>query len=115
MVQITAQLKEGAQVAFEYDMGGENHAALVARFGEEVVDNHSYRALVIAVQSHARTLIKAGKSAEEIQTLMNEWKPGTPRQVTSKLDKAKVLLEGMTPDERKALLAEIKQSNRVAA
>ena len=114
MVEITAQTKEGASVAFDYDLGGEELSQLVARFGESVVASFAYRAIVIAVQAHARGLIKSGKSDAEIAAAMAEWNPGTPRQVTSAYDKASALLDKLTPEQRKQLMQDLKANKQAA-
>ena len=109
MTEITAETKEGASVAFDYNLGvDESQEALNERFGKEVVASFGRRAIVIAAQSHARTLIKAGKTAEEIQAAMNEWKPGMPRQTISKVEKATALISTLSDDERAALLKDLK-------
>lgn len=109
MPVITAETKEGASVEFNYDLGSdETQEALNERFGKEVVASFARRAIVIATQSHARTLIKAGKTGPEIQEAMNEWKPGMPRQTVSKVEKATALISTLSDDERAALLKELK-------
>ena len=115
MVSVNAETKEGASVTFDYDFGAdESLEALCERFGKEIVASFASRALVIAVQSHARGMVRSGKTAAEIAAAMAEWKPGVPRQVTSKEEKARVLLGSLSPEERAKLLKEFKAAPKAA-
>jgi hypothetical protein len=110
MVKIVAQTTEPeASVEFDYEIP-ENLADLVTRFGEQVVFSHVKRSIIIAAQGTARGLMKGGKNAEAIQQSMDTWKPGEPRAVKSAADKISTLVDKLTPEEREALVAELRGS-----
>lgn len=106
MVEVTAQTSEGAAITFEYEFGS-NYAEAAELFGADIVWAYAYRALTIAAQGRARSLINAGKNADEIKAAMAEWKPGAPRVSRSPEDKIRDLMEKMSPEDRAAILQEI--------
>lgn len=93
-------------VAAEYDFG-DNLAESVALFGEEVVYSRYKSAAVIDLQSFMRGLIRQEKTPEEIAAAVAEWKPGV-RKATgkSKEEKVRELLQGLTAEDREAILRE---------
>lgn len=106
-MEITAKdTKTEASITVEYEFG-ETIAELVEKFGEEVVFNQARSSLVVALQGAIRTALKAGKTDDEINTLVSEWKPGIRRQAKSPQDKIKEQLASMDPEIRKALLKEL--------
>lgn len=113
MTEITAQTTEGASVSFPYEFGADLQEA-IALFGEDIVWNYALRGLTIASQGYARGMIKSGKNAEEIVEAMKTWKPGMPRPSRSPEDKIRDLMEKMSPEDREALLQEIKASAQPA-
>jgi hypothetical protein len=102
---VNAQVHEGPAVTFQYDFGDTSEETN-ARFGDEIVYALAKRALVIAVQGHARGLLRSGKSVEEIQEALNEWKPGAPRAKMSTEDKLRAEWLKMSPEDRANLLRE---------
>lgn len=94
-------------VVVEYDFG-DNVADAVGKFGDEVVASYLFAQLKIALQAYVRGLLKQGKSEAEIKTAVAQWKPGTRKPGKSKLEKAQDILKGMTDEERKALIAQLK-------
>jgi hypothetical protein len=107
MVEVTAKTEEGAEVTFDYEFGS-NYVEAAEIFGGEIVWNYALRALTIAAQGHARSMIRAGKTADEIKTTMETWKPGMPRLSRSPEEKIKALLDKLTPEERENLALEIR-------
>lgn len=104
---VTATIADGsASVTFPYDFG-DNLQDAVSKFGEPIVWAYAQRALVIAAQGHARSLIKSEKSKDEILATMAEWKPGAPRQAKTAEDRAREILGKISPEERAKLLAEL--------
>ena len=104
---ITAQTSESDPVEFEYDFG-DNLGEAVEIFGEDICYAHIKRSLTVAVQGAARTLIRAGKSRDEIVDAMAEWRPDMPRQAKTAEEKLRDMFEGLDPEARKRLLAELK-------
>lgn len=103
---VNAEVKEGPSVQVEYDFG-DNIEEANSLFGEAVVWAYAKRALVIAVQGHARGLLKSGKTVEEIQEAISTWKPGTPRPKTSPEERLKAEWAKMSAEDRAALLREL--------
>ncbi len=106
-VVVSAQTVESAPVEFNYTFGN-SLADMVSIFGEDVVTAKALNGLTVAVQGHARGLIRAGKTAEEIVTAMETWKPGSPRVAKSPEDKARELLAALPAEQRDALLKELR-------
>jgi len=76
--EITAKKKIGevdkvATIVVDF---GEKLADMVAKFGEDVVFTNARGSFVITAQAAIRRYIEAGKSQEEISSLMASWKPG---------------------------------------
>lgn len=114
MVEVVAQTTDGAGVTFEYDFG-DTPAATDELFGSEVVYAFAIRGLTIAAQGHARAMVKAGKSVEEIQVAMSQWKPGMPRATKSPEDRLKELIGKMSPEDRRKFLQEELKASKQAA
>lgn len=106
MVAVSAQVKEGAGVEFDYDFGHDLDSA-IALFGEPIVWSYALRGLTIACQGHARGMIKTGKSREEIIAAMETWKPGVPRSTRSAEDRVRELFAKMSPEDRQRLQDEL--------
>lgn len=106
--KVSAQLKDGAAaIEFEYDFG-DSLSDAVTKFGEDVLWAYAKRSLVIASQGYVRGLMKSGKSKEEILAAIAAWKPGEPRQVKSKEERIRALLDKMSPEDRARLREELK-------
>ena len=107
MTEITAKKKDSEKsVTVNYDLP-EDHAGLVAKFGEEAVYGAAVDSFTISIQSLIRRHFD--KSQEEIQAAVDGWVPGVrgPAVKKSPLEKAKAALSAMTPEQRAALLAEL--------
>lgn len=104
---VTAKTEESAPVEFSYTFG-ETLEQMSERFGVDVVTSFALRGLTVAVQGHARGLIKQGKSEDEIKAAMAEWKPGAPRVTKSAEDKVREQLASLSPEARAQLLREYK-------
>lgn len=90
-------------------------------FGEDVVNSAAEDSLIITVQALMRRMMqpkvdKAGKvtkaasTAAEIQAAVAAWKPDVRTLVRqSAFEKATSSLDKLTPDERKALLAQLQK------
>jgi hypothetical protein len=81
-------------------------------FGEEVVYSKYLAEAVINAQAVMRGLALKGKTQEEIQAAMGEWKPGQSR-VTGEAGLSTLLkkFEKMTPDKQKELIAKLLASS----
>lgn len=112
-VTATAKLKdEGGNVTAEvegtidYDFGGTLSEA-VDLFGEEVIFTNFKQSAVIACQSRIRAALQQGKEGDDLQLAILEWKPGV-KSISRKspADKLKALLEGKSPEDIAAMLAD---------
>ena len=77
--------KSMGPVTVQFDMGnGDTLADLSKKFGEGCLLNRFIDSLDIAVQSRIRMLLKAKKSASEIQADLNKWAlpNGTARKLS---------------------------------
>lgn len=112
-MQITAERKDGGSVTVDYDFG-ETLADLSAKFGEDVVRSHAQRSFVVALQSFARSQLDQGKSPEEIQAAVSEWKPGQRAKGKTAAERVSELLGKMDPAARQALLKEYRSQQKAA-
>lgn len=82
-------------------------ARLVARFGADSVANNAIANYVIGAQAFGRRHIE--KPAAELQALFDSYDPNTRSAVTKKspLERAKLALASMSPEEKQALLASL--------
>lgn len=103
--------KDGNQIEevegnVEYNFG-ENLDEAVEMFGSDVVFSNFKQSAVISCQARIRAALTAGKRDNDLQAVIDEWKPGV-KTVTRKsaAEKLKDLLSGKTPEEIAAILAE---------
>lgn len=83
-MQISAECPElQKELTVEVDIP-ETVNGLLEKYGEEVVYSAAKKSLVISAQAIIRSMIRSGKSDEEIAEYMKSWKPGVQR--TSKGD-----------------------------
>ena len=118
-MEIKAKRKDDAKViTVNYNFPG-TVEELIAKFGKEVVYGKAMDSLVIDVQALVRrhmqdTLDKDGKvtqkakTQEEIQKLVSAWIPGVGAVRRSPAEKIGSLIGQMTPEEKKALLEQLK-------
>lgn len=112
-MQISAQKKDGSnKVTVNYNIGS-TLAELVAQFGEAVVASAAIDSIVIGVQAlvrrHAAGTEKTpGKSQEEIQKIVDGYKPGVGATRKSPVDKVASLVSQMSAEDRAALLRQLK-------
>ena len=111
---ITAKLgreEDAASISSEYDFGDTMEDA-IELFGDEVVFNRFKAAVTVDIQAMQRRLAGGdeSKTESEIQTILDEWKPGVQRTRKSPQDKAKSALENLSEEERAQLLAQFTQS-----
>jgi hypothetical protein len=95
-IEVKAERTNGNSVAANWELG-DTVAALQEQFGEDVIFSHVKRSLIIAVQAFMRGMLDAGKSPEEIQAAVAEWKPGLRKAA-----------KRMSPADRTALAKEIR-------
>lgn len=82
---------------------------LITKYGEEAVYSRARASFVIDIQSMMRSAIKGEKKQNEIQKLVEEWKPGVKAKGRSTAEKAEDLLSKLTDEEKAALLAKFAQ------
>ena len=101
---------EGARkldVDFNFGEDLDNAADL---FGDEPVYNLYLRGARIAVNQFVSDQMKAGKTDEEILSLVTEFKPGTkaPRQAATSVEKLMKAFTKMTAEDKARILASLK-------
>jgi len=109
--EITARVgkEEGSPSAtVTYDMG-DNLQEAVEKFGDDVVFKRFEQSLVIEIQAIIRRHLsgETPKTEAEIQALISEFSPGLQRKRKSTKEKALDLLEGLSEEERKEILASL--------
>ncbi len=119
MQEVTAKLKDQATGVTVTKNFGSNLAECTALFGEEVVFSKAVDALVIDCQSNMRRLIRKGgddAKQENIQKVITAWVPkvGAAGPRKSPVERVTDIFKGMTPEDRKALLASLKAQEKVA-
>jgi hypothetical protein len=107
-MEIPAERQNGSSATAKYDMP-DTVQGMVEKFGEDVCFSHIKRSLVIAIQAYMRPMIDAGKSAEDIQAAVADWKPGVKKAAKSPLERAREELSKMSPADRAALAKELRQ------
>lgn len=85
-----------------------NTADLEKAFGAEVVFNAAKSAIVISAQAFMRRHIEKGADAKKVQEELSKWKPDVRSVVKmTAFEKVTSNIGKLTPEERKALLAEL--------
>jgi len=81
---------------------------LVAKFGEQVVADAAVNNFTIALQAILRRNI--AETSEFLQNLADQWEPNqrTPGTKKSAIDKATTAISKLTPEERAALLEQLR-------
>lgn len=127
-IKVSTKDDKGTKVeaTLQYDMPA-TLAEKVKKFGEDSVNNFAEGGYVIGFQNTARRLMvptvdKSGKVTREavtgtaLQTTMASWMPDTKSVVRlSKFERASQALEGMTVEERNALLKKVQESLKAQA
>jgi len=106
-VKVEGQPDVEKNASVEYDIPSDLEG-LRAKFGDEVVASNAEGAIVISLQSFMRRHID--KTPEELQALVNGWKPDTRAAVVRKsaFEKASEAIGGLTAEQRKELIAKLK-------
>lgn len=108
-MKVSAKKTDGPSVEVDFDFG-DNLAAIVSKFGEDVAFKASLAALKVQFQAWLRAQVTAGKDGGAIQAELNAngWKPGERRAGKSPQDKLRGLLDAMSPEERAAFIKDFK-------
>lgn len=114
-MQVQVKPEKGGKEAIFNFTPGENQAEMNKLWGQDVVHSLARSALIVAVQGFVRNGLKpAGKenkiklkSPKDIQTAVDNWKPGLKVRGRSPQEKLKEQFEKMSPEERKRLLKEL--------
>ena len=95
-----------ATVQFDF---GDNLGEALTKFGEDVVYKRFKQSAIVDLQALIRRHLSGDKpkSEEELQVIVDDWKPGTMRVRKSKSEKALELLSQMSDEEKAELLAEL--------
>lgn len=107
LVSITAK-KGDNDATIGYDFG-ETLDEAVELFGEEVVFSGFRRTSVITAQAAIRRYLETGHSEEEVQSKMEEWKPGV--SLVRVIDPVKAILskaDAMEDDDIEALIEKLR-------
>jgi len=115
IIKATKQVNGVEQsVEATYDFG-DSLGAATALFGEEVVLDGFRRSSIITAQSIMRRSMEAGKSQEEVQALINAWKPGVALERTVDPVAALTAKFGkLTPEEQKAIIKQLQTAAKNA-
>ncbi len=95
------------EVGYEF---GANLTEFVGLFGEEVAYSYCSRQAIIALQNYVRAQCKAGKTDEEVQAAVAEWKPGMVVERAKKSAKQRALeaVDTMSPEDLSELIKKAK-------
>lgn len=108
--KISARIKSGDAAGREGTVElelPETTQEAVEKYGEDVVFSRFRAALIIDAQSYMRSQLgkESEPSAEELQTALEEWKPGVRPAGKSTTEKASDLIAKLTAEERDELFA----------
>lgn len=108
-VEITAKVTGGESVTATYDFGDSVEDA-IGKFTGDVVFTNAIANMKVTAQSIIRRALKAGKNAADIQAIVSAWKPGVAIQrVSDPMGALRNRLKGASPEERKGIIAEVKE------
>ena len=121
-MKVTAQRGTEPAVEVDYDMA-ETLAELAEQFGEEIVFGHAKRSIVIALQGHMRSMMDKGKEegkdpttvANSITDSVRGWKPSQKKAPRSTGEKARDILNRLSPAEREELMREYRARGKKEA
>lgn len=116
-VTITAkagQEEDAPSATVEYEMGGDLDTA-IELFGPEVVYKRFAAAVIIDIQAMIRRLLnRTGEdkspnpaSQEEIQGVLDAWKPGVQKARKSAAEKTEDLFSQLSEEDKAALLSKL--------
>lgn len=106
--EVSAKNGQEAKTATATFRVGDNLHELSEQFGDEVVYSHAKRSVIIALQTTMRAAIEANKSQEELQAIVDEWKPGLKKPAKSPLDKVRDEIARMSPEDKKRIMKELR-------
>ena len=112
-VEIKAQVKVGdeSREAVIYADLGDDLPNAVDMFGDAVVLSNFKASAKITAQSAIRRYLKAGKSQEEVVSLMKTWKPGVAiERISDPVAAFKAKFASMSKEEQAAALEDLKSS-----
>lgn len=109
MAEITTRApKANRKITIDYNYGS-SLAEAIELFGEELVFSIYEDAMRVKVQAPVRGMLSNGTADEEIQKAMASWHPGqTVRAKRDPKETVKALFAGMSPEEKKAFIGELK-------
>ena len=108
VIKVRSGGRDSEQLSVNYKIGS-TLDELVAQFGESTVAAKAREKVIVNLQDYLRNNAKKGKNAGELQALADKWVPGIRAAGTSKADKAKSLFEGLSAEDRKAILEQYAQ------
>lgn len=100
--------KDGALHSVTRDMG-ETLDELVDQFGEQAVYSQAKSAITVSLQGFVRSKVgaKTPVTGDELQTAVDDWKPGERSAGVGKVEKLKEKLAGLDEETRNELLASL--------
>lgn len=107
-IEITAKVQDGGEATIIYDFGTDLDE-MVKKFDKQTAFTNARANMKIVAQAAMRRLIQAGKTQDEITSIMKSWKPGVTLERTVD-PKAAILAQwkNYSPEEKAAFLAELK-------
>lgn len=112
--ELTAKNGNEAKSATVKVQVGDTLDELGSQFGSDVVYSHARRSIIIAMQTSIRGALEAGKTPNEIQALMQDWKPGVKRPAKTPMDRIREEMARMSPEDRKRVLKELREKTAAA-
>lgn len=112
-ISATVSGDDAPVVTCEYDFGASPEETL-KKFGADLTVKRAIAGWVVDLQGRLRTYInkclKDNKKVDqkEVDKIASEWEPTAGPQRKSKEDKVKALIGEMTPEQKAALLADLK-------
>lgn len=108
-MDISAKTKTNPEaITVQYDLP--EGQALLDKYGVDLIAGKAHGALVIDIQATMRRAIDAGKTAAEVQEIVNAWQPGVRGPVTKQtpFQKAVGALGSLSAEEKAELLRQLK-------
>ena len=107
VVEVSAKKEGFEEVSITYDFG-KNLDDMVEKFGAEVVATNARANMKITLQGIMRRYLAAGKTQEEIQTAVGEWKPGVQLERTvDPVSVARKAMANMDEDAKQAFIQKL--------
>lgn len=107
VIEVSAKKEGFEEVTVTYDFG-KNLDEMVEKFGADITFTNARANMKITLQSLIRRYIAAGKTEEEIQSVVNDWKPGMQMERTvDPLSAARKAMANMDEESKQAFIEKL--------